>query len=42
LPFSCKPAAESAPRFYTMSLRPDRQLHRREFDGGIASIDYTY
>ena len=23
LPFSCKPAAESAPRFYTMSLRRD-------------------
>ena len=28
LPFSCNPAAESAPRFYTMSLRRDCQLQR--------------
>jgi hypothetical protein len=28
LPFSCKPAAESAPRFHTMSLRRDCQLQR--------------
>ena len=28
LPFSCKPAAESAPPFYTMSLRRDCQLQR--------------
>ena len=28
LPFSCKPAAEPAPRFYTMSLRRDCQLQR--------------
>jgi len=28
LPFSYKPAAEPAPRFYTMSLRRDCQLQR--------------
>ena len=28
LPFSCKPAAESALRFYTISLRWDCQLQR--------------
>ena len=28
LPFSCKPAAESASRFYTMSLRRDCPLQR--------------
>jgi hypothetical protein len=28
LPFSCKPAAEPATRFYTISLRRDCQLQR--------------
>jgi hypothetical protein len=28
LPFSCKPAAEPASRFYTMSRRRDCQLQR--------------
>jgi hypothetical protein len=32
LPFSCKPAAESVPRLYTMSLRRDCQRCNGLFD----------
>jgi hypothetical protein len=39
LPFSCKPAAESAPGFYTISLRRDCQLQRL-YGGTAVARDY--